>query len=88
MALGLILRLVLGFWYLLHIFFTDAALRGLNALDDAVPDEMSPLYQIFIQRLWVIFFLRKIIPWTGANIVFESRCRHAGLVFQNLAFSG
>ena len=31
----------------------DAALRGLNALDDAVPDEMSPLYQIFIQRLWV-----------------------------------
>ena len=50
------MRLVLGFLYLRYIFFTDAALRGLNALDDAVPDEMSPLYQIFIQRLWVIFF--------------------------------
>ena len=26
--------------------------------------------------------------FSGANIVFESRRRHAGLVFQNLAFSG
>merc|ERR1712223_994919 len=31
----------------------DAALRGLNALDDAVPDDMSLLYQTFIQRLWI-----------------------------------
>ena len=31
----------------------DAALRGLDALEDAVPDEMSSQYQTFIQRLWV-----------------------------------
>ena len=36
-----------------------------------------------------IFWLIKLV-WTfpGANIVFESRRRRAGLVFQNLAFSG
>ena len=33
---------------------SDAALRGLDSLDNAVPDDMSPLYQLFIQRLWVI----------------------------------
>lgn len=31
----------------------DAALRGLDALEDAVPDPSSPSYQSFVQRLWV-----------------------------------
>ena len=31
----------------------DAALRGIDALEDAVPDDMSENYQLFIQRLWV-----------------------------------